>query len=77
MKLLSLLTLPAALAFCACDSKQEQAREKTLENRADTLEDQAKAAKKAGDAQADAAKHAADAKAEALKKEAERTRDQK
>jgi hypothetical protein len=76
MKLLTLL-LPAALAFTACDSKQEQAREKGLENRADSLEEQAKATKKAADNEADATKKAADAQAEALKKEADRTREQK
>lgn len=77
MKLLSLLSLTAALAFTACDSKQEQAREKGLENRADRLEDQAKATKKDADADADAIKKDADLKADALKKEADRTREQK
>ena len=77
MKLLPLLTLTAALSLTACDSKQEEAREKSLENRADNLEDQAKATKKGADANADATKRAADAQADALKKEAERTREAK
>ena len=77
MKLLSLLSLTPVHAFTACDSKQEQARDKALENHADRLEDQAKATKKAADADADAIKKDADVKADALKKEAERTREQK
>lgn len=77
MKLPSIITITAALMLAACDSKQEQAREKALESRADSLEEQAKAAKKIADADADATKRAADARAEALKKEAERTREQK
>jgi len=77
MKHQSILTLTAALALCACDSKQEQAREKALENRADNLEDQAKMTQKTVEADADAAKRAADAQAEALKKEADRVREQK
>lgn len=89
MKLIPILTtLTAAFALTACDSKQEQAREKALENRADGLEDAAKAtkknvdvqadaAKKNVDVQADAAKKAADAQADALKKEADRVREQK
>jgi hypothetical protein len=77
MKLIPIFTLTAAFALAACDSKQEQAREKTLEHRADGLEDAAKATKKNADNQADAAKKAADAQAEALKKEADRVREQK
>jgi hypothetical protein len=77
MKLLPTLTLLAAFTFAACDSKQEQAREKALERRADNLEDAAKATEKNVDAQADAAKKAADAQADALKKEADRVREQK
>jgi len=77
MKLFTFLTITAALSLSACDSKQEQAREQVLENRADRIEDQAKATKKAGEADADATKSAADAQAEALKKEADRTREQK
>lgn len=77
MKLTPILTLTAAFALAACDSKQEQAREKALENRADSLEDAAKATKKNVDAQTDAAKKAADAQADALQKEADRVREQK
>lgn len=77
MKLTPILTLSAAFALAACDSKQEQAREKVLENQADGLEDAAKATKKNADAQADAAKKTADAQADALKKEADRVREQK
>lgn len=67
----SLLALTATFALCACDSKQEQAREKSLENRADSLDEQAKIAKKAADDKADAVKRDADLRAEALKKDAE------
>ena len=77
MKFQPLLTLAAAVSLVACDSKQEEARKDGLENRADTLEDQAKATKKAADANTDASKKGADAQADALKKEADRTRDQK
>lgn len=77
MKLIPILTLTATFAFSACDSKQEQAREKTLENRADNLEDAAKATKKNADDQADVTKKSADAQADALKKEADRVREQK
>ena len=77
MKFQPLILLAAALSLIACDSKQEKERKAGLENRANTLEDQAKATKKAADANADAAKKGADAQADALKKEADRTRDQK
>ncbi len=77
MKLLSLPAITISLAFTACDSKQEQAREQALENRADRLEDQARATKDAAESNADAEKKAAAAQAEALKKEADRTREQK
>jgi len=77
MKLLSFLSLTAALAFIACDSKQNEAREKGLENHADRLEDQVKTTKKIAADDADAIKKDADAKADALKKEADRTREQK
>lgn len=88
MKLLPLFTLTAALACTGCDSKQEQAREKAVEQRADHMEDQAKAIKDSADKsaeaqkrtvddQTDAQKKSADAQADALKKEADRTREQK
>ncbi len=64
MKQISFLTLMTALSLTACDSKEEQAREKALENRADSLENQAKATEKVGEAKADAEKRAAEAQAE-------------
>lgn len=93
-------TIPTLLAasvaalttmLVSCDSKQEQARERSLENKADALEEQAKAVKKEGEQHADAIEDAkkindlnaeatrkeAEAKAEALKREAEATREQK
>lgn len=77
MKLTPILILTAAFAFAACDSKQEQAREKALENRADNLEDAAKATKQNANGQAEMTKKSADAQADALKKEADRVREQK
>lgn len=77
MKLIPILSLTALFALSACDSKQEQAREKVLENRADNIEDAAKQTEKAADHSADAAKKAADAQADAMKKEADRVREQK
>jgi hypothetical protein len=76
------LLLGVALCLVACKSKEEQAREKALEKRADALENQADRIKDAGDAQAKADKEAgkdqanidkadADALSEALKKAAE------
>lgn len=84
-------TLALPLVVVSCDSAQEDAREKALENRADALENRADAVKKEGEHQADAIEDAkklndlnaeatrkeAEAKAEALKKEAEATREQK
>ena len=43
-----------ALAFAACDSKEENQRENALENKADRLENQADATRKAGERKADA-----------------------
>ncbi len=48
MKHIPSLLLITALAFTACDSKEERARKAALENHADSLEDQAKATKKPG-----------------------------
>jgi hypothetical protein len=76
MKLLTLLPL-AVLTFAACDSKQEELRKAELENRADKLEEAAKATKKAADGDATVVKKEGEAKAEALKEAAEKTRDQK
>lgn len=76
MKTITLLAL-SALALAACDSKQEQLRKAELENRADRLEDAAKATKKAADGDAEVVKKQGEAKAEALKEAADKTRDQK
>ena len=53
MKHLYLLPL-VILSLAACDSKQENQREQALENKADALEDQADATRKAGERKADA-----------------------
>ena len=77
MKTPTILAILAVSFLAACDSKQEQAREKALESRADSLESQAKATKEAADAQAKATKDAAAAQAKALEKAADQTREQK
>ncbi len=91
MKMISLLTVAAAIAFAGCDSKEEQARKANLENRADSLEDQAKATKKSAERAADATEDSkknldrsaeairieGERKAAALKEAAKETRDQK
>ncbi len=76
MKLLTLVCL-TALTLTACDSKQEQVRKTELENRADKLEEQAKATEKATAGDAKVLKKEGEAKAEALKEAADKTRDQK
>lgn len=76
MKTLPLLAV-AALAFTACDSKQEEARKASLENHADKLDEAAKATKKAAAGDADVAKKEGEAAAEALKNQAEKVREQK
>ncbi len=43
-KLIPLLAIAASLFLSGCDSKQENAREDTLEKKADALENQADAA---------------------------------
>ena len=53
MKYLYILPV-IALAFAACDSREENARENAMENRADALEEQAKATRNAGEKRADA-----------------------
>jgi hypothetical protein len=64
-----------ALSIAGCDSSQEKAREKTLENQADAKEEQAKKEKKAAENAADATeiagKKQADAEAERIRKEAD------
>lgn len=75
MKNIPSLLLFTALAFTACDSKDEQARKASLENRADSLEDQAKATKKNAERAADAtedSKKQLDRKAEAIRIEGKR-----
>ena len=53
MKYLYLLPV-VVFSFAACDSKQENQREKALEGQADSLENQADATRKAGERKADA-----------------------
>ena len=75
MKMIPLFTVVAAIAFAGCDSHDEKARKADLENRADSLEDQAKATKKNADRAADATedtKKNVDRSAEAIRIEGER-----
>ena len=76
MKIITIVSL-AALAFTACDSKQEEARKAEIDAHAEKLDDAAKTTKKDGEIDADVAKKEAAAKAEALKAEADKVRDQK
>ena len=76
MKYLILVSF-AALTFAACDSKQEEARKAQLENRADKLEEAAKATKKGAQGDAEVVKKQGEAQAEVLKNEAAKVRDQK
>ena len=76
MKTLTLVAL-TALTFAACDSKQEEARKAQLENKADKLEEAAKATKSAAAGDAQVVKKQGEAEAEALKNEAAKVRDQK
>ena len=76
MKIIALLAL-SALTLTACDSKQEQLRKAELENRADKLEEAAKANKKAAEGDAEVVKKQGEAQSEALKNAADKTRDQK
>ena len=88
VRLGSIALAAAVLTLSACDSKQEQARKENLETEAQRLErlaketkkradDDAAAAKRAGEARAESTKQSAEAQAEAAKKEADRLRDQK
>ena len=75
MKMIPLFAVVAAIAFAGCDSKEEQARKDNLENRADSLDDQAKATKKNADRVADSTedtKKNIDRSAEAIRIEGER-----
>ena len=47
------LTLASAVLLTACDSKEEERREKALERKADTLEESAKTAREQGEKKAD------------------------
>lgn len=76
MKTIILVSL-TTLCFTACDSKQEELRKAQLENRADKLEEAAKATKKAAEGDAEVVKKQGEAQADALKNAAEKTRDQK
>ena len=76
MKILTIISL-TALTLTACDSKQEQLRKAELENRADKLEEAAKATKKAAEGDAEVVKKQGEAQAETLKNAADKTRDQK
>ena len=76
MKIITLVSV-SALCLTACDSKQEELRKAELENRADKLEDAAKATKKDAEGDAEVVKKQGEAQAEALKNAAEKTRDQK
>ncbi len=78
MKYIPSLLLIATIALTGCDSKEEQARKKALENRADSLEDQAKATKNAADREAkntEDSKAQVDRKAEAIRIEGKREAD--
>lgn len=50
----TLFAIVGALALCACDSKEENAREDALERKADAKEDQADAVRNNAERQADA-----------------------
>ncbi|MEO7318907.1 MAG: hypothetical protein ABIZ56_07970 [Chthoniobacteraceae bacterium] len=76
MKTLILVSF-SALTFAACDSKQEEARKAQLENRADKMEEAAKAVKKGAEGDAEVVKKQGEAQAEALKNGADKVREQK
>jgi len=77
MKTLPLLIVAVAAAFTACESREEKIRKTELENQADALEKQAKAAKEKADRDADAIRKQGELDKEKLKNEAEKTREQK
>ena len=56
MKPITILVSGLGLALCACDSKEEQRRERALERKADALEDAAQATRDRGEKTADAIK---------------------
>jgi hypothetical protein len=75
--LLTILTSSIAIALAACDTKEEKIRKQELENKADQLDNQAKAAKEKADREAEAIRKQGELDKEKLKNEAEKTRDQK
>jgi hypothetical protein len=77
MNAMTPILLAAALGLVACKSEAEKAREQALENRADKLEEQAKATTNAADTAAKNVKQAGEAQSDQLKEQADRTRDQK
>lgn len=77
MKTYPLALIVAAMSLAACDSKEEKLRKQEMENKADQLEDAAKAAKEKADRDADAIKKQGELDKERLKNEAEKVRDQK
>ena len=74
MKTKPIITLFAILGtatLVSCDSKQEEVREQSLENKADALEGSAEQVRKNAEAAADATEN----NAEAIREEAERKAD--
>lgn len=75
MKIISSVVLVAAVVFAGCDSAEEKARKAAVENRAQSLEEAASAAKREGEREADAieeGKRQLDRKAQAVRIEAQR-----
>lgn len=81
---ITLFAVLGTVALVSCDSKQEEVRKDSLENKADALEGSAEQVRKDAEAAADATENNADAireaaerKADALEDKAENTRDAK
>ena len=77
MKTPLLLCAAVAATFTACESREEKIRKQELENKADALEKQAKAAEEKSKRDADAIRKQGELDKEKLKNEADKTRDQK
>ncbi len=82
--IIALFVILGTSALVSCDSKQEEVRKDSLENKADALEGSAEQTRKNADAAADATENNADAirkeaerKADALEDKADNTRDAK
>jgi len=76
--IIQLIGASAVALFCtACESKQEEAREQNLEQKADQLENAADATRKQGEKMADSTEKATEGKADAIEKEADKVREQK